>query len=86
VAGALAIKLASAVEDVTLDAVGHGGVLATVRLAEEGAAARLASEAVLAAPNVADQQAVGVMADEDSGEKALEPVGTGRGGSGSGLA
>eukprot|EP00284_Hemiselmis_tepida_P005475 CAMPEP_0174950644 /NCGR_PEP_ID=MMETSP1355-20121228/94439_1 /TAXON_ID=464990 /ORGANISM="Hemiselmis tepida, Strain CCMP443" /LENGTH=283 /DNA_ID=CAMNT_0016198275 /DNA_START=53 /DNA_END=905 /DNA_ORIENTATION=+ len=61
----LAVKLPRAVQEVPLGAVGVGGATrAPVRLAEEGAPARRARKAGLAAPRgVADGQAVGVVRD-----------------------
>ena len=77
VAGALAVELASAVEaKVATSAVRVGGGASTaVGLAEEGAAAALASEALLTAtPDLADVEAVRVLGDEEGANKCFEPV------------
>ena len=77
VARALAVELASAVEaKVATSAVGvGGGAGAAVGLAEEGAAAALASEALLTAtPDLADVEAVCVLGDQESANECFEPV------------
>lgn len=77
VARALAVELASAVEaEVATSAVGVGGGASTaVGLAEEGAAAALTSEAVLAAaPDLTDVEAVRVLGDEEGANKCFEPM------------